>query len=87
MPSQISAYVSYDFKNRLERYSHAHGIKKGYIIEKAIDRYLQAAQSLPESLIIESTITLTPESYDRVQEMIAHPPAPNPSLKAIMRAD
>ena len=87
MSSQISAYVSDDLKGRLERYSQAHGIKKGYIIEKAIDRYLQAAQSLPESFVVESTIALSPDSYDRVQEMIAHPPAPNPSLKVTMRAN
>ena len=87
MSSQISAYVSDDLKSRLERYSHAHGIKKGYIIEKAIDRYLKATQSLPESFAIESTITLTQESYDRVQEMIATPPTPTSSLKAMMRAD
>ena len=87
MSSQISAYISDDLKRRLGRYSQAHGIKKGYIIEKAIDRYLQAAQSLPESFVVESTIALSPDSYDRVQEMIAHPPAPNPSLKAAMRAN
>ena len=87
MSSQISAYISDELKSRLERYSRARGVKKGYIIEKALDRYLQAAQTVPESFVIENTIVLTPESYDRVEAMMTRPPAPNPSLKAMMRGD
>ena len=87
MSSQISAYISDELKSRLERYSRTRGVKKGYIIEKALDRYLQAAQTVPESFVIENTIVLTPESYDRVEAMMTHPPSPNPSLKAMMRGD
>ena len=44
---QISAVVSEGTKARLERLTQASGLKKAWIIENALNHYLQALAELP----------------------------------------
>jgi hypothetical protein len=40
--SQISAVISPETKERLERYARAHGLKKGFLIESALLHQLRS---------------------------------------------
>ena len=47
MSVQISAYIEDDIKQKMEAYSSAHGLKKGFLIQNALDYYLNALHEIP----------------------------------------
>jgi hypothetical protein len=69
MSVQISAYIQDDVKNRLEEYSSNHGMKKGFLIENAISYYLYALNELPSNIIVPSDITISQETYEKIQSL------------------
>jgi len=50
--TQISAYISEETKNLVERYVRARGVKKGFLVESALLHHLQALEKLPADVII-----------------------------------
>ena len=82
---QISANISNETKENMERYSTAYGVKKGFLIENALEHYLQALQEIPEEFIVPTKIVLSDESFQQVTEMMEHPPKPDDALKELMR--
>ncbi len=42
LSTQISAMISSETKDRLERYARAHGLKKGFLIESALLHHISA---------------------------------------------
>jgi hypothetical protein len=84
--SQISAFVSKATKDLLERHVRATGVKKGHVIETALQQYLLALQELPADVIIPSTITVTRRSFEKMLEQEANP-EPAPALRELMAAD
>jgi hypothetical protein len=57
--TQVSAYISEETKAQVEAYVKSHGVKKGYLIEEALQHHLQALREIPEDLIIPSRLVLT----------------------------
>lgn len=64
-----------------------HGIKKGYLIENAINHYLQAMYEIPQDYIIPPNIHLTKESFEQVVDVVNNPPSPTKELVDLMRED
>ena len=87
MSVQISAYVSDSTKASIEAYSVTHGIKKGYLIENAIEHYLQALRELPEDFIVPVKLELTPESFEKASSMVFDPAEPTEVLRELMGED
>jgi predicted DNA-binding protein len=85
MSVQISAYVEEEVKERMERYASAHGLKKGFLIQNALDHYLSALEDLPGSEIVPARITVDRESWER--HLAAEDKEPTPRLKALLDAD
>lgn len=85
MRTQVSAYISNETKINLERYSATHGIKKGFLIENAINHYIQALESIPSEFIVPTNIVLSKESFEWVMEMNKNPPEPTQALIDLMR--
>ena len=69
MSVQISAYIQDDIKEKLEAYSSAHGLKKGFLIENAIEYYLQTMNELPSNIIIPSSLTISKETYEKLEQL------------------
>lgn len=82
--TQISAFISTSTRDRLERYTEAHGLKKGAVIEAALLHHLQALDELPIDLVVPARIVLTPESFAQVVDAVLNPPAPTEAMKALM---
>jgi len=87
MSVQISAYVSDETKRKIEEYSDAKGVKKGYLIENAIEYYFQTLHEVPEQFMAPASITLTQKSFEKIANMVANPPEPTDALKDLMRGD
>jgi hypothetical protein len=82
--TQISAFVSEETKAQVERYSGAHGVKKGALIEQALLHHLKALRELPADIIIPPRIELTDESFAEVTGRLAKPRKPTAAMRALM---
>jgi hypothetical protein len=85
MSIQISAYIEDDIKEKMERYSAAHGLKKGFLIQNALDYYLNALYEIPSSYIIPSHLSVSSEEFEKILELENE--EPNEKLKALMHED
>jgi hypothetical protein len=86
-PTQISAYISATTKHRLDEFARESGLKKGYIVEQALDGYLSSADTIPAEYLIPSTLVLTNDSYDWVVRQMLEPVEPTPALGALLRGE
>lgn len=82
--TQISAYISETTKQEVERYTEAHGVKKGHLIEEALLHHLQALKELPADLVIPPRLTVSPKSFERVLSRIKNPGKPTKAMRALM---
>lgn len=85
--TQISAFVSKTVKARLEEVVRARGLKKGFVIERALEHHLRALQHIPEEFIIPPTLVVTNESFDKILKQLKASPKPTPELRRLMRGD
>jgi len=84
--SQISATISAATKERLDRFSESHGLKKNFVVEQALLFFMEARRELPDEAFVPARIVLDEKGFDRVIAMLAEPPAPTPDLRELMRA-
>jgi uncharacterized protein (DUF1778 family) len=85
--AQISTYISATTKRRLDEFARESGLKKGYILEQALDGYLSSADAIPAEYLVPSTLVLTNESYDRVVQRLLNPDEPTAALRALLRGE
>ena len=64
MSVQISAYIEDDIKQKMEAYSSVNGLKKGFLIQNALDYYLNALQEIPSNMMVPSHISVSNETFD-----------------------
>jgi hypothetical protein len=82
--SQISAFISEETKELVERYADAHGVKKGALVEQALLHHLQALRELPSDVIIPPRIKLTPRSFAKVIEISRKRRKPTKAMRKLM---
>lgn len=85
--SQISAPVSPETKDQLDRFSDESGLKKGHIVEQALLHHLQAMAELPPDVVIPPRLVLTSQAGKRVLERLQKPRRPTRAMKALFRDD
>lgn len=84
--TQISAYISEETKTEMEAYAKRHGVKKGFLIEEALQHHLQALREIPEDLVIPAQLMLTVQAVEEVAERLAADEPPTEALRALFRA-
>lgn len=84
-PVQLNATVRAAIKDELDRFAEKRGLKKGYVIEEALARYMHAADELPAHVVINSEIVLSEAGIRRFEEALAAPSNPTPALRALMK--
>lgn len=82
---QISAFVSQETKDELDRFVRATGMKKAFVIEQALRNHLRALRELPPEFTIPTEIVLTRDSFDKVAGEITDPTPPTPDLVRLMK--
>jgi uncharacterized protein (DUF1778 family) len=82
--TQISAHISEETKELVERYADAHGMKKGALVEQALLHHMQALRELPADIIIPPRLVLTEASSKAVTQLMAKPRKPNKAMRALM---
>lgn len=84
--TQISANISPETQDRLERYVRARGLKKGFVIEQAILHHLQVLGELPDEVVIPPRLVVGRETGDRLLDRLASGESPNQALQALFDA-
>lgn len=82
--SQISALVSATTRAMLERRVRASGVKKGYLVEQALQHYLVALEQLPADVIVHPKLVVTRKSGEAILEQI-RTGKPTKALRELMR--
>ena len=83
--SQISATVSPSTKEKLDRFTESHGLKKNFVIEQALLYFMEARRELPDEAFIPTRIVLDDDAFDRVVQLLENPRPPTDALRELMR--
>lgn len=83
--SQISASVSAGTKEKLDRFTESHGLKKNFVVEQALLYFMEARRELPDEALIPARLVLGGKEFDRLVDLLERPPAPTKALRELMR--
>lgn len=83
--SQISATISVATKERLDRFTESHGLKKNFVVEQALLYFMEARRELPDEAFIPARLVLEDDAFDRLVKIVESPPAPTEALRELMR--
>ena len=83
--SQISATVSAATKDKLDRFTESHGLKKNFVVQQALLDFMEARRELPDEALIPARVVLDDEAFDRVRAALERPAAPPAALRELMR--
>ncbi|MGA7676224.1 MAG: hypothetical protein WCA78_14410 [Rhizomicrobium sp.] len=82
--TQISAHISVETRDLIERYTGAHGLKKGALVEQALLHHLQALRELPADVIIPPRLELSEASFKHAARLTAKPRKPSKAMRQLM---
>jgi len=80
---QISAHISTETKARIEQFVRERGVKRSFLIEKALQHYLAALDEIPTDLVIPAAIVVDQASGRRIAELLRDPPEPTDAMQAL----
>ncbi len=80
---QISAFVSAETKARLEAYVREHGVKRSYLIERALQHHLAALDAIPPDVVIPPVVVVRGASGAKLADRLDRPPPPSDAMKAL----
>jgi uncharacterized protein (DUF1778 family) len=83
--SQISATISAATREKLDRFTESHGLKKNFVVEQALLFFIEARRELPDEALVPARIVLENADFDRVAAMIDQPAAPTEELRKLVR--
>ena len=80
---QISAFISAETKAKLEAYVREHGVKRSYLIERALQHHLAALAAIPPDVVIPPVVVLSEASGIRLARALESPPPPTDAMTAL----
>jgi len=80
---QISAFISDETKEKVERFAEEHGVKKAALIEQALLHYLQAYYEMPRDIVIPPRLKLSEKSFVKVVKLIKSPRKPTKAMRKL----
>jgi uncharacterized protein (DUF1778 family) len=83
--SQLSATVSAATKEKLDRFTESHGLKKNFVVEQALLYFMEARRELPDEALIPARLVLEDDAFDGLVKLLEKPPAPTRALRELMR--
>lgn len=82
--AQISATISEATKEKLDRFTESHGLKKNFVVEQALLYFMEARRQLPDEALVPARLVVDDKVFDRIAELVLSPPAPTQALKELM---
>jgi uncharacterized protein (DUF1778 family) len=84
-PSQISATVSAATKEKLDRFTESHGLKKNFVVEQALLYFMEARRELPDEALVPARLVLEDRAFDQLVDELQAPVRPTEALRELMR--
>jgi len=84
--SQISATISETTKDKLDRFTESHGLKKNFVVEQALLFFMKARRELPDEALVPARIVLENEEFDRIVRLLNEPASPTGELRELLGA-
>lgn len=81
--TQISATISIETRDLLERYVAIHGVKKSHLIETAVLHHLSALDSIPSDLVIPPIIEVSGKTGKAILNRIKNPNPPTTAMREL----
>lgn len=81
--TQISANISPETRELLERYVAAHGVKKSHLIETALLHHLSALDAIPTDLVIPPVIHVSRQAGKIILDRIENPAPPTAAMREL----
>jgi len=85
--SQISATISEATKERLDRFTESHGLKKNDVVEQALLYFMEARRELPDEALVPARLAVEDQAFDRIAKLARSAPAPTQALRELMRGE
>lgn len=85
--SQVSATISEATKERLDRFTESHGLKKNFVVEQALLYFMDARRELPDEALVPARLVVEDQAFDRIARLVASPPGPTKALRELMRGE
>ena len=82
--AQISATISAATKQRLDRFTESHGLRKNFVVEQALLFFMEARTELPDEALIPARVVLENAAFDELVRTIESPEAPTDALRALV---
>ena len=82
--TRISALISQETKELLERHVRATGVKKDHLVEEALRHHLRALQELPADVIVHPRLVVSRKSGKAILEQMEQG-TPTEALRKLMR--
>jgi len=84
---QISANISPETRDELERFVRARGQKKGFVIERALLHHLRALAELPDDAVIPPRLVVSRASGERLIDRVKSRSRPTKAMRELLRED
>jgi hypothetical protein len=83
--SQISATISVATKEKLDRFTESHGLKKNFVVEQALLYFMEARRELPDEALVPARMVVEDKVFDRIVDLIESPRQPTKALRELLR--
>ena len=81
-PVQISAFVSAETKARLDAYVREYGVKRSYLVKRALQHHLAAMDAIPSDVLVPPVVVVAGVRA-KLAEKLINPPPPTDAMKAL----
>lgn len=78
--TQLSAAITAETKEKLDRFTDEFGLKKNFVVEQALLHFMEARRALPDEAIAGVRIVLENKPFDAVVDAIERALSPVASL-------
>jgi uncharacterized protein (DUF1778 family) len=83
--AQVSATISAETKEKLDRFTEQLGLKKNFVVEQALLFFMESRRELPDEAFIPTRLVLDDAQFDALVARLAAPLAPSDQLVELMR--
>ncbi|HEX7897840.1 MAG TPA: hypothetical protein VF950_08780 [Planctomycetota bacterium] len=80
--SRISTFISDETRREFETFVRARGLKKGFVLERALQHHLRALKEIPEEYILPPTLVVSKASFEKILKGFK---SPSSALRALMK--
>lgn len=83
--ARISAAISAETKEKVERFTEQLGLKQNFVVEQALLFFMESRREPPDAAFIPTRLTLNDAQFDALVARLGSPVAPSDQLVELMR--